>query len=174
MGELVFAIVVGVLLLSWSLVALYRVWRPKPQRKQAYGIQDFYPVHHREYEAVERRLAEYAAILQQVGAQHRSTALRYLDAIRDDFERVERLLNYGTKFLPDISLEEELRRAWLSIQYRLEFKLARLKVRWGINATVQMKSLTQKVRLMARMADHLLNEVAHEHGLRVLEDDLNR
>jgi hypothetical protein len=174
MGELVFAVVVGVLLISWSIRALYRLWRPQPRPKVTFGIKDFYPVHHREYEAVEERLAEYEDILRRVGAEHRATSLRYLDAVRDDFLRVERLLNYGAKFMPELTFEGELRRAWLSIHYRLEFKLARLKVRCGINATGQLRSLTQKVRLMARMADDLLNQVAREQGLPVLENDLNR
>lgn len=174
MGELVFGLVVGVLLVSWSIRALYRTWRARPQPKQSFGIQDFYPTHHREYEAVEERLAEYEDILRSVGAEHRTTSLRYLDAVRDDFLRVEKLLNHGAKFMPELTLEGEVRRAWLSIQYRLEFKFARLKVRCGINATGQLRSLTQKVRLMARIADELLNQVAREQGLPVLENDLNR
>src|SRR5260370_2352678 len=173
MGELVFALVVGILLVSWSIRALYRMWRPRPQPKQTFGIQDFYPIHHREYEDVEERLAECEDILRHVGAEHRTTALRDLDAVRDDFLRVEKLRNHGAKFMPKLTLEGELRRAWLSIQYRLEFKLARVKVRWGINATGQLRSLTQKVRLMARMADDLLNQIAREQGLPVLENDLN-
>src|ERR1700687_728937 len=174
MGELVFALVVGVLLVSWSIRALYRTWRPRLQRKQTFGIQDFYPIHHREYEAVEERLAEYEDIVRRVGAEHRTTSLRYLDAVRDDFLRVEKLLNHGAKFMPELTFEGEARRAWLSIQYRLEFKFARLKVRCGINASGQLRSLTQKVRLMAHMADELLNQVAREQGLPVLENDLNR
>src|SRR5216684_1282477 len=170
MGEMVFAIVVGVLLVSWSLVTLYQMWRPRPQRKLAFGIQGFYPIHHREYEAVEERLAECEATLQQVGAEYRTTALRYLDSVRDDFLRVEKLLNHGAKFLPELSLEQEVRRAWLSIQYRIEFQLARFKVRCGIKAISQLKSLTEKVRLMARMADDLLDQIAREQGLPALED----
>jgi hypothetical protein len=87
---------------------------------------------------------------------------------------VEKLLNHGAKFMPELTLGGELRRVSLSIQYRFEFKLARVKVRWGINATGQLRSLTQKVRLMARMADDLLNQIAREQGLPVLENDLNR
>ena len=86
MGEMVFAIVVGLLLISWSLISLYRMWHPRPQQRLTFGIKDFYPIHHREYEAVEERLAEYEAILQRVGAEHRTTALRYLDAVRDDLD----------------------------------------------------------------------------------------
>ena len=174
MGELVFAFVVGLLLISWSLRAVYRTWHPRPQPKLTFGIKDFYPIHHREYEAVEERLAEYEDILRRVGAEHRTASLRYLDAIRDDFLRVEKLLNHGAKFMPELTFEGEARRAWLSIQYRLEFKFARLKIRCGIHATGQLRSLTQKVRLMARMADELLNQVAREQGLPVLENDLNR
>jgi hypothetical protein len=174
MGELVFAVVVGLLLISWSIRALYRVWRPKPQPKVMFGIRDLYPIHHREYEAVKERLAEYEDILRRVAAEHRATSLKYLDAVRDDFLRVERLLNHGAKFMPELTIQGELRRAWLSIHYRLEFKLARLRVRCGINATGQLRSLTQKVRLMARMADDLLNQVAREQGLPVLENDLHR
>lgn len=174
MGELVFALVVGLLLISWSIRALYRLWRPRPQPKQTFGIQDFYPIHHREYEAVQESLAEYEAILRRVSAEHRATSLKYLDAVRDDFLRVEKLLNHGAKFMPELTFEGEVRRAWVSIQYRLEFKLARLKVRCGISATGQLRSLTQKVRLMARMADELLNQVAREQGLPVLENDLKR
>jgi hypothetical protein len=150
------------------------MWHPRPQQSLTFEIKDFYPIHHREYEAVEERLAEYEAILQRVGAEHRTTALRYLDAVREDFLRVEKLLNHGAKFMPELTLGGELRRVSLSIQYRFEFKLARVKVRWGINATGQLRSLTQKVRLMARMADDLLNQIAREQGLPVLENDLNR
>src|ERR1051325_698264 len=127
MGELVFAVVVGVLLISWFIRALYRLWRPQPRPKLTFGIKDFYPVHHREYEAVEERLAEYEDILRRVGAEHRATSLRYLDAVRDDFLRVERLLNYGAKFMPELTFEGELRRAWLSIHYRVYFKIKRTK-----------------------------------------------
>lgn len=174
MDELVFGIAVAVLLASWSLVTLYRLWRPRAQRKPTFGIQDFYPIHHREYEAVQERLAECTATLQRVGAEHRTTALSYLEAVWDDFLRVEKLLNHGVKFLPDLTLGQELRRAWISIQFRLAFGLARLKVRCGIDATGQLRSLTDRVRLMAGMADNLLNQIAREQGLPILEDDLKR
>jgi hypothetical protein len=174
MGELVFGLVVGILLISWSFRVAYRMGRPHPRRKQTFGIQDFYPTHHWGYEAVEERLAECEEILRRVGADHRATTLGYLDAVRDDFQRVEKLLNHGVKFMLELTFESELRRAWLSIHYRFEFKLARFKVRCGIDATGQLRSLTQRVRLMARMADDLVNQVAREQGLPVLENDLNR
>jgi hypothetical protein len=174
MGELVFVFVTGLLLICWLIRAVYRMWHPRPQPNLTFGIKDFYPIHHREFEDVEERLAEYEDVLRRVGAEHRIASLSYLDAIRDDFLRVEKLLNHGAKFMPELTFEGELRRALLSIQYRLEFKFARLKVRSGINATGQLRSLTKKVRLMARMADELLNQIAREQGLPVLESDLNR
>lgn len=174
MGELVFFFLSGLLFIVLVYLTVKQINGQRPRQKTTLGIHDFYPIHHREYEAVKERLAEYETILQRVNAEHRSTALKYLDAVRDDFMRTEKLLNHGVKFLSELSLNQELYRAWISIHFRLEFRFARLKVRCGMRATNQLRSLTQMVRLIAGWADDLLNQIAREQGIPVLEDDLNR
>jgi hypothetical protein len=175
MGELIFFFVVpGLLSIFLVFLTVKSMMAQRPRQKTTLGIHDFYPIHHREYEVVQERLSEYEAILQRVNAEHRSTALTYLDAVREDFMRTEKLLNRGVKFLSEPRLNQELYRAWIGIQFRLEFRFARLKVRCGMRATNQLRSLTQMVRLIAGWADDILNQIAREQGLPILEDDLNR
>jgi hypothetical protein len=174
MGGLFFFFLSGLLFIVFVYLTVKQIRGHRTRQKTAFGIHDFYPIHHREYEVVKERLAEYETILQRVSAEHRYTALKYLDAVRNDFMRTEKLLNRGVKFLSEPSLNKELYRAWIGIQFRMEFRFARLKVRCGMKATNQLKSLTQMVRLIAGWADDLLNEIAREQGLPVLENDLNR
>ena len=123
---------------------------------------------------MEDRLSECGASLQRIHSERCEVALRYLDALRDDFLRVERLLNHAAKFLPDITLQGEGARLWVGLRFQLEYRVARLRTRLGFVPAVQMEVLTRQVRLLAQRADEALELVAREYGLPLLQSDLNK
>jgi hypothetical protein len=165
--------ILALLLLLVSLGFFFRSSSPRPEHNQPLTIDDFLPVHHREFEELERRLAEYNAVLQRIQAERRDAALAYLEALRGDFRGVQQLLNHAAKFLPELTLEGEGERIWLGLKFRFEYRLARLQILLGFVPPARLKALTWKVRLLAHCADRALNEIAREHGLRVLKSDLN-
>ncbi len=173
MAELLIFTLIPLLLLAISLRFFLRSARNKPPGNQALSIEEFLPVHHDQFEEVERRLSEYEAVLKRTLAERRECALAYLQALRGDFERVARLLNHAAKFLPELTLEGESERLWVGLRFRLECRLVRLQILLGYVPAARLKALTCSVRLLARRADQALNEIAREHGLRVLQSDLN-
>jgi hypothetical protein len=173
MAEVVFYTFISLLLLLIFLGFFFQSSSPKPQHHQPLTIEHFLPVHHREFEELKHRLAEYDAMLQRIQAGRRDAALAYLGALRNDFMRVQELLNRAAKFLPEVTLEEESERIWVGLKFRFQYRLARLQILLGSVPAVRLKALTSNVCLMANWADKALNEIARQHGLRVLESDLN-
>ena len=174
MGELALYVLVGVLLLLAFLRLALRESNAGPRHDPPLNIRDFRPIHHHEFEEVEHRLAEYDAMLQRIHCERREVALSYLNALRDDFVRVQQLLTHAAKFLPEVTLEGEGERLWVGLRFRFECGLARLWIKAGIVPAGQLRLLTRQVRMLALCADQALAEIAREHGLRVLQADLNR
>jgi len=172
--ELIFYVLISLVLLLLSLKLFFQDSKPKPENSRVLTIAALLPVHHHEFEEVERRLCEYDALLQRIHSERREVALGYLDALRNDFLRVERLLNHAAKFLPDITLQGEGERLWVGIRFQVEYRIARLWARLGFVPAVQMKFLTRQVRLLTQRADEALELVARESGLPSLQSDLNR
>ena len=173
MAELILYTLLALLLLLVSLGFFFRSSSPRLEHNQPLTIDDFLPVHDREFEELEHRLAEYNAVLQRIQDERRDAAVAYLEALRGDFRRVQQLLNHAAKFLPEVTLEGESERIWLGLKFRFEYRLARLQILLGFVPPARLKALTWKVRLLANWADKALNEIAREHGLCVLKSDLN-
>lgn len=155
------------------LIALLRERRVS-ERGGKLTIPELFPVHHNEFEKVDRRLADYEKTLANIHLEQRGLALRYLAELRMDFDKVTRLLNCAAKFVPEITLEKESERLWIAIRFRFEYWLAHVRIRLGFTPTANVRSLTAKVRFLAALADEFLSDVARAQGLRVLESDLNR
>ncbi len=169
-------LILFVLLSVITLLCLIALLREKPvaHRARKLAVNDLFPVHHYKFEQVDRRLSEYEEMLTNIHSEERAVALRYLAELRLDFENVTRLLNCAAKFVPEIRVEQEGERLWVGIRFRFEYRLAQARIRLGFTPTADVRSLTEKVRFLARLADQFLNEIARAQGLRVLESDLNR
>jgi hypothetical protein len=172
--ELVFYIFVPALLL---LLAGKLLW-PKPERNTGSAapsnISEFLPVHHREFPDVERQLSEYREISLKARKERRAASLTYLESLRADFLRVERLLNRAAKFLPEVTLQGESRRLWVGLRFRYGYWIARQQIIFGLDVATRLKDLAQKLQTLSDWADAALNQVAREYGLPVLQSDLNR
>jgi hypothetical protein len=120
----------------------------------------------------EHRIAEYGTMLQRIRAERRDAATSYLEAVRDDYLRVEHLLTRAASYLPELTVKGEAARLALGIRFRFGYRLARLQVRLGFLPAAGLKSLAAKLRLAAAWADDVLNEISRERGLPVLESDL--
>jgi len=174
MGELLLYVLFTLVLLLLSLKLFFQKSKPWPEDNRVLTIAELLPVHHREFEEVEQRLSEYDVLLRRIHSERREVARGYLDALRDDFLRVEQLLNHAAKFLPDLTLQGEGERLWVGIRFRLEYRVAFLRTRLGFVPAVQMEVLTRQVRRLAQRADEALELVARECGLPVLQSDLNK
>ena len=172
--ELAFYILVPVLLL---VLAGKLLW-PKPVQKSApppaSNISEFLPFHHREFPDVERRLAEYGEIGRKARSERRAAARAYLESLRADFLRVERLLNRAAKFLPEVTVKGESERVRVGLNFRIGYWIARQQIIFGFDVAARLKDLTQKIQTLSDWADTALEQVAREHGLPVLQSDLNR
>jgi hypothetical protein len=169
-------IIINVLLSSLLLAFLVFVFLPRrkaAKKEPPLTIHDFLPSHHLQFQEVEDHLAEYNDMLQKIEVQRRNTAIAFLEAIQQDFFRLQLLLTHAAKFAPELSLEGEARRFWIGLKFRWECRLARLQIRLGLDAIDRLKALTAKVRLLAEQADKVLNEVARYQGIHTLESDIN-
>lgn len=171
-GEPVFFISVSVFLLLALLILLFK----SSSRKSLHAltINDFLPVHHQGFEEVDRRLSEYEERLKTIRSERRVVALNYLRELRTDFERLVQLLNCAAKFLPEITLGGESERFWAAVNFRIEYRIAALQILLGAVPAARLRGLTSRVRFLAHLADQFLNEIAREHGLPVLQADLNK
>ncbi len=175
MGTLVFYVVTAVLLILLFLkLLLPEGSRFRSHRNEELAINDFLPTHQREFEEVEHRLLEYDDLLEKINSERREVALGYLDALRDDFLRVEELLNRAAKFLPALTLRGEGERLWVGLKFRFDYRIARLWIRAGLAPAVGLKSLTRQVQTLADWADKTLAVIAREPGLRALQSELNK
>jgi len=69
--------------------------------------------------------------------QERLRALqKYLDAIGEDFARLDRMARILTSLSPKVERRDELERLRLEIQFRLLFRAARLRVLLGVGVGV--------------------------------------
>jgi hypothetical protein len=171
MGSLIFFAVLPALLLLGLLVLALKLSRR--ESRPVIRIDDLLPVHYRHFEEVDRRLVEYDDVLRGIQFERREFALVYLAELRGDFERVEELLNYAAKFLPEITVRGESERFLIGVKFRFQYRLVELQVRFGIVPVRHLQALTAKVGFLARSADLFLNEIAQKQGLGVLESDLN-
>jgi hypothetical protein len=173
MGELgyIFLALLGILLLA--VLALQRPHQ-RGELDSRLTIHDLLPIHYREYEQVERRLTEYEALLQRIRLERHNVALHYADALRDDFMRVECLLNHAAKFLPDIRLADECERFLGGLKFRAEYYIVRACIGAGFVPDFWLGVLTRQVRVFSDWADRALAEVARAYGLPVLNSDLQR
>jgi hypothetical protein len=172
--ELVFYILVPVLLLVLGAKLLWPRAESRPTAAPPSNISEFLPVHHREFADVERRLAEYGEIGRKVRAERRAAALAYLESLREDFLRVERLLNRAAKFLPEVTMKGESDRVRVGLKFRIGYWIARQQIIFGFDGAARLKDLTQKIQTLSDWADTALDQVAREYGLPVLQSDLNR
>ena len=170
MGSLIFFAILSGLLLGLLILVLKLSRR---ESRLAVRIDDLLPVHYRNFEEVDRRLAEYEEVLRGIQFEQREFALVYLAELRGDFERVEQLLNHAAKFLPEITVRGESERFWVGVKFRAQYRLVELQVRFGIVPARRLKTLTSEVRFLARSADLFLKEIAQKQSLGALESDLN-
>lgn len=173
MAEIVAYIITPPLL----LIAVFCLCFPNAIRKartpkNPLTVQDCLNIDEALLDRAECRLAEYDSMLQRIKAEQQDTVIAYLDAVRDDYLRVEHLLNRSARFVPELTISEEAARFFLGIKFRLGYRLARLEIRFGFLPAAGLKALTAKLQLAAGWAGQALNEVSREHGLPVLESDL--
>lgn len=171
MATLAFFIAVPILL----LMALLFLLSKQSRKESSHGltINDFLPVHHFQFDEADCRLAEYEDMLRTIQSARCGFALKYLAELRADFERVVYLLNRAAKFVPEITLAGESQRLWTCVKFRVEYRIIQLQIRLGVVPAGHLKALTARVGFLAHSADEFLNEIAREHGLRVLQSDLN-
>lgn len=173
MAEIVAYISAPLLLLVVTLwLCLGRTAGADQNAKNPLTIQDCLRIDEDFLDEAESRLTEYDAMLHRIKAERRHTAIAYLEAVRDDYLRVEHLLTRSAKFLPELTVAGETARFFLGIKFRLGCRLVRLEIRFGFLPAAGLKALTAKLRLATVWAGHALNEVSREHGLPVLESDL--
>jgi hypothetical protein len=172
MSSLIFFAVLSGLLLMGMVILVLKLSRR--ESRLTIRIDDLLPVHYRHFEEVDRRLAEYEDVLRGIQLERREFTLVYLAELRGDFERVEHLLNYAAKFLPEITVRGESARFWVGVKFRVQYRLVKLQVRFGIVPALRLKALTANVRFLARSADIFLKEIAQKQSLGALESDLNR
>jgi len=120
----------------------------------------------------EYRIAEYDTMLRRIRAERRAAAMSYLQAVHDDYLRIEHLLTRAARLLPELTVKGETARLALGIRFRFGYRLAGLQLRLGFLPAAGLKALAAKLRVAAAWADDVLNEISHERGLLVLESDL--
>ncbi len=162
-----------VLSLAFIILAAVWVFRSSRCTRAHTSVQELIPVHHRQYSLVRERLARYDELLSKIQFERRETALAYLDDLREDFLRVERLLNHAAKFLPELRSAHEFRRFAEALWLRLEFRFLRLSIRFGFMPYLRLTAVTRDVAKLARWANDVLAEVAVGPGLPSLQADLN-
>lgn len=172
MAEILAYIFAPVLLLAITLWLTLGNFGPTRKDNLPRTIEDCLVSDQQLLDDTEHRIAEYDTMLQQIQAERRDAAISYLEAVRNDYLRVEHLLTRAARFLPELTVKGETARLVLGIRFRFEYRLARLQVRLGFLPADGLKALAAQLRLTAAWADVVLNEISRERGLPVLEADL--
>jgi hypothetical protein len=163
-----------VLVSSGFVVAIFSLLARKSRPDAAVlSVTELLPEHYREFGVLTTHLAHYDDLLRKVQIARREAALTYLDRLQKDFSRVERLLNHATKFIPDISPANELKRFARGIWFRLELRTLRIAVQLGFMPFAQFRAATREIARLAEWAESVLAEVASHPGLPNLRADLN-
>jgi hypothetical protein len=156
LGILLFAALSLVLLLA--LVYLLRrpaPSQPTPSLTGKIQIEELFPLHCRHFPQMRQALsaadAEYVRRRCSRSAEHpwkaerRRIVRRYLNALGEDFVRLDRLHRTVAALSPDVVRAREAEWFWLSLRFRLMYRLVELRLAFGWVAMPQLARLVEMV-----------------------------
>lgn len=122
-------------------------------------VEDLLPHHYKYFPQVRQALsdedARYLALRATPGARRlarharRSAALRFLEGLRDDYNRLDRLARTLTAFAPAANSRREMERIWLAVRFDLLWVLVWLSLWTGMTPVVQLRSLADLIGSLA-------------------------
>ena len=147
------------------LLALLWLMRERPQARELTGaelksrIEELFPLHLKYFAQVRQALSpadqqylkERASrrIQRQARAERLAVARRFLDGLRDDFFRLERLGRAVAALSPAVSRPQEAERLWLGLRFRILHRIVWLRLATGGVSLPQLTRLTELVGNLA-------------------------
>lgn len=165
MSLLVALFAIGSVLL---LVALgWLITRPLPREtalELGNNIEDLLPLHTHHFPQLRQSLAsadsQYVRrkaskeIERQWRAERRRILQSFLAGLADDFARLDRLARIVAALSPQFSRREELERIWLSLRFRLNYRIVSTMIfAWGIGSMRQLTVLSNLVGNLSAQAE---------------------
>jgi len=113
------------------------------QMRQALATEDF--------DFIRRRLPKKDAA--RLRRERQRALQKYLDAIGEDFARLDRMARILTSLSPDVKRSDELERLRLELRFRVLFRLARLRVMLGV--AVGVPTIGKLAEVVAGLSRHV-------------------
>ncbi len=123
------------------------------------SAEEILPQHYRFFQQVRQALsaedARYLAMRANSRARRlalrvrRATALRFLEGLRDDYNRLDRLARTLTALAPSANSQREVERIWLFLRFNSLWVLVWLSLWTGANPVVQLRSLSDLIGSVA-------------------------
>lgn len=154
-----------------SAVALaaigWLVLKPLPKEASAglvNNIEELLPLHSRHFPQVRQALASADAQYvrrrasqetERMWREERRRILRsFLDGLAEDFARLDRLSRMVASLSPRFSRREEIERAWLSLRFRLNYRMTVLRISLGgPGSASQVSHMTELVANLSSRAE---------------------
>ncbi len=147
------------------LLALFYLLRERPEARPApkavakLAIEELFPLHLRNFAQVRQALSpadqqylkERASrrIQRQARTERLNVARQFLDRLREDFSRLERLGRTVAALSPAVSRSWEAERLWLGLRFRILYRITWLRLATGGVSLPQLTRLTELVGNLA-------------------------
>ncbi len=157
---LVASISMGIALGLFGLL-FWLLFRPLPQGRNAaefaarLELEELFPLHCRHFPQIRRALSsEDEVFLQRRSSRrtyeswlaNRRRAVRsFLAGLRQDFVRLEQLARAVAALSPQVNRAREMEQFWLSLRFRMLYRLVALRIQIGSIPLPEMTRLTQLV-----------------------------
>lgn len=86
-----------------------------------------------------------ASLARKVKRERTRVLLGYLEAIRDEFERLMRMARVIAALSPEVAPAQEWERLQLTVRFALNYRLVRARLRLGLMAAPQLNELSRGV-----------------------------
>jgi len=163
--QLFFFVGIAVALLL-TLLWLLRQPAPKSIQKQLHGkveIEELFPLHCRHFPQIRQALSiadeEFLRgrvqrdVLKKWRVERRNVLRQFLLGLGEDFVRLDRLARTVAALSPKVSRSRETERLWLSLRFRVLYRLVNLRLYTGWISLPQLTRLTEMVSSFAAQVE---------------------
>jgi hypothetical protein len=170
---MVFAAIAGILaLLVWSLRREANAKRAGKEGLESFNFSATHvtymaqmqqALHREDYSFLASRGS--AGLARKVKQERARILLGYLDAMRDEFERLIRVAAVIAALSPEVAPAQEWERFRLTVRFALSYRLVRARLRLGLMAAPQLNELSRGVCQLTMRIEKAMTELGERATL---------
>lgn len=140
---------------------------PSPDRILESSREELRPSHYRNLGVVLRALSEQddrflalrvsPEVRKRARAARRAVALQFLEGLREDYRRLDRLARMLTALSPSVDRGREYRRWWVTTRFEFLCLLLSLKLRCGVVPIAQIRQATNLIGNLALQLERAMH-----------------